>query len=216
MMTSKPVAVTLDVGIIGAGLGGIVAALELKKTGRSFVIFERAQEPGGVWRENIYPGCACDIRSHLYSIAGAPNPEWTTLFATQPEILRYLKDVVMHNELQRFIRVGVEIVSARFLEQQVSWQLTDQHGQEYKVRTVVLAVGSHNRPWKPNFRGAEIFRGELFNSATWNPSVILDGKRVAVIGTGASAAQIVPSVASRSRALSRFSANSSVGSASSR
>jgi cation diffusion facilitator CzcD-associated flavoprotein CzcO len=200
----EPDAATTDVAVIGAGFGGIVAALELKKAGRNFVVFERAEQPGGVWRDNIYPGCACDIQSHLYSIETEPNPDWTTYFASQVEILQYLKDVVRRNGLLRHIRLGVEIASAQFLETEGCWQLTDRNGHDYKARSLIVAIGSHNRPWKPAFPGEKRFSGELFHSSAWNPSVRLDGKRVAVIGTGASAVQIVPRIATSVAQLTVF------------
>lgn len=186
-----------ETGIIGAGFGGILAALELKRAGRnSFAVFERSQEPGGVWRDNTYPGCACDIRSHLYSIATEPNPSWSSDFASQAEILQYLKDVLVRNELQGQIRYGVEIVRARFLEAWGCWQLTDQARKLYHVRTLIFAPGSHNRAVIPAIPGLETFHGEMFHSSAWKPAVALEGRRVAVVGLGASAVQIVPSIAS--------------------
>jgi cation diffusion facilitator CzcD-associated flavoprotein CzcO len=185
-----------EVGIIGAGFGGIIAALHLKRAGRnSFVVFERATEPGGVWRENVYPGCACDIRSHLYSIETQPNPGWSSTFASQPEILQYLKDVLERNGLQGRVRYGVEITAARFLEALACWQLTDQRGGLCYVRTLIVATGSHNRPSTPSIPGQAKFKGEMLHSSAWNSSVTIDKKRVAVIGTGASAIQIVPNIA---------------------
>lgn len=185
-----------EVGIIGAGFGGIIAALQLKRAGRrSFVVFERAMEPGGVWRENVYPGCACDIRSHLYSIATQPNPGWSSSFARQSDILQYLKDVLTRNGLQGSVRYGVEIIAATFLEREGCWQLTDQRGSRCYVRTMIVATGSHNRPSTPSIPGLDTFRGEMFHSSAWNSSVVLAQKRVAVIGTGASAVQIVPNIA---------------------
>ncbi len=185
-----------EVGIVGAGFGGILAALQLKQAGRSsFVVFERASEPGGVWRENVYPGCACDIRSHLYSIATQPNPGWSSSFARQPEILQYLKDVVARNGLQSSLRYGIEITAAEFLEPEGCWRVTDQRGSRCYVRTLIVATGSHNRPLTPSIPGLGTFKGGMFHSSAWNSSVVLAQKRVAVIGTGASAAQIVPNIA---------------------
>lgn len=197
-MLEAPRTVRIDheVGIIGAGFGGILAALQLKQAGRTFLVFERATGPGGVWRENVYPGCACDIRSHLYSIAAQPNPAWSSSFARQPEILQYLKDVVARNDLQTSLRYGVEITAARFLEAEGCWELADKQRSRYYVRTLILAAGSHNRPSTPSIPGRETFRGEMFHSSAWNPSVVLAGKRVAIIGTGASSIQIVPKIAS--------------------
>ena len=189
--------VDYQVGIIGAGFGGIIAGLELKRTGRkSFALFERAPELGGVWRDNIYPGCACDVSSHLYSIASQPNPGWSSLFSPQAEILQYLKDVVSRNHLNDNIHYGVSILEAKFLESEGCWQLRDQHGVRHLVRTLILATGPYSRPSIPSIQGRETFTGALFHSSAWNPSIALKEKRVGVIGTGASAVQIVSSIAS--------------------
>ncbi len=122
--------VNYQIGIVGAGFGGIIAALDLKRSGMaSFVIFERAPEPGGVWRDNVYPGCACDIRSHLYSIESDPNPDWSSSYASQPEIFQYLKDVVRRHDLQRHIRYSATVTEVRFLEEDGCWLITDQTGE---------------------------------------------------------------------------------------
>jgi len=188
--------VDYQIGIVGAGFGGIIAALDLKRSGMaSFVIFERAPEPGGVWRDNVYPGCACDIRSHLYSIESDPNPDWSSSYASQPEIFQYLKDVVRRHDLQRHIRYSATVTEVRFLEEDGCWLITDQNGGTCRVRTVIIATGPQSRPWYPRFKGQETFRGKTFHSSAWDASVVLDGKRVAVVGTGASAIQIVPNIA---------------------
>lgn len=186
-----------QIGIIGAGFGGIIAALELKRTGRnSFAIFERAHELGGVWRDNVYPGCACDVSSHLYSISGQPNPDWSSLFSPQAEIFQYLKDVVARNNLDDYIHYGIAILEAKFLKSEGCWQLTDQTGRRYLVRTLILATGPYSRPSVPSIPGQEAFTGEVFHSSAWNSLVSLKNKKVGVIGTGASAIQIVPNIAS--------------------
>jgi cation diffusion facilitator CzcD-associated flavoprotein CzcO len=196
--------VNYETGIVGAGFGGIIAALELQRTGHgSFVIFERAHEVGGVWRENIYPGCACDVRSHLYSIETQPNPDWTESYASQPEILRYLKDVVRRNRLEEHIRFGANVSQVRFLADDACWEIHDENGDEHgdengsicRVKMLILATGPHSRPRMPSFPGQSRFSGEMFHSAAWAASVKLAGKRVAVVGSGASAVQIVPNIA---------------------
>jgi cation diffusion facilitator CzcD-associated flavoprotein CzcO len=194
--------VNYETGIVGAGFGGIIAALELQRTGhRSFVIFERAHEVGGVWRENVYPGCACDVRSHLYSIETEPNPDWTESYASQPEILRYLKDVVRRNRLEEHIRFGANVSQVRFSEGDADacWEIHDEHGDEdgsiCRVKMLILATGPHSRPRMLSFPGQATFNGDVFHSAAWDASVKLAGKRLAVIGSGASAVQIVPQVA---------------------
>lgn len=185
-----------EVGIVGAGFGGLIAALELRRAGReSFVIFERGDEVGGVWRDNVYPGCVCDVPSHLYSIAARPNPAWSSNFASQAEILEYLKGVSVRDDLRGRIRFGRQIVELRFLVEEACWLVTDQRGDTLRVRAVIIAVGPHSRPRQPLLEGERTFVGGSFHSACWDSSVDLSRKRVAVIGTGASAIQIVPSIA---------------------
>ena len=197
--------VDYEVGVVGAGFGGVLAALELRRAGRSsFALFERASRVGGVWRENIYPGCACDVQSPLYCLAARPNLDWAANFAGQPEILAYLECVIRQDGLDRHIRFDSNIREARFDEVRGSWSLTDQRGQVTRVRVLILAIGSHSRPFTPDFPGMEQFGGALFHSAAWKSSVSLEQKRVAVIGAGASAIQIVPNVALIAGRLSVF------------
>lgn len=185
-----------QVGIIGAGFGGLVAALRLQKEGRnSFVIFERAAEVGGTWRDNVYPGCACDIPSHLYSFADELNPNWSRAFSAQPEILAYMKSVVDKHGLREHIRFNSDITGLRFIEETGLWEVTDRSGKVTHVKMVISATGPLNRPNTPKFDGMEQFQGKVFHSAAWDKSYDLRGKRVAVIGTGASAIQIVPNIA---------------------
>jgi cation diffusion facilitator CzcD-associated flavoprotein CzcO len=198
-------AVNYETGIVGAGFGGIIAALELQRTGhRSFVIFERAREVGGVWRENTYPGCACDVRSHLYSIETQPNPDWTESYASQPEILQYLKDVVRRNLLEAHIRFGANVSEARFSEGDACWEIHEGNGSICRVKMLILATGPHSRPRMPSFPGQSTFSGDMFHSAAWDASVKLAGKRVAVVGSGASAVQIIPNIAAEVSRLDVF------------
>ncbi|WP_262511357.1 flavin-containing monooxygenase [Pontibacter diazotrophicus] len=181
---------------MGAGFAGLVAALRLKKSGRdSFVIFERAAEVGGTWRDNVYPGCACDIASPLYSFADEQNPQWSKLYSEQPEILEYIKNVVVRNNLYPHIRFGSDVVEARFLEDKACWLVTDRQGNSTTVSMLLLGMGPLNRINIPAFPGLEYYQGTYFHSAEWDTSYDIRGKRVAVIGTGASAIQIVPSIA---------------------
>ncbi len=185
-----------EVGIIGAGFGGLAMALRLQKEGReSFVIFERANEVGGTWRDNTYPGCACDVPSHLYSLAAEPNPDWSRAYSQQPEILNYLKNCVDRNNLKPKIRFNSEVVSAVFDKQNGFWKITDQHGESITARLVVSATGPLNRPNIPKIEGIENFKGLAFHSSAWPENLDLRNKNVAVIGTGASVIQIVPSIA---------------------
>jgi len=185
-----------QVGIIGAGFGGMIAALRLKESGRnSFVIFERADEVGGTWRENTYPGCACDVQSNLYSIASEPNPNWSETYSPQPEIWAYMKGVADKHRLRDNIRFNFDVRKAEFVPENGHWKVTDQHGNMVTVRVLIGAIGPLNRPIIPDFEGLKDFQREQFHSARWNHHYDLKGKRVAVIGTGASSIQIVPAIA---------------------
>ena len=185
-----------QVGIVGAGFAGLVAALRLKKSGRnSFVIFERASELGGTWRDNTYPGCACDVASPLYCFSDEPNTNWSRLYSSQPEILNYMKDVVQKNNLDSHIQYNSEIIEASFRKETGTWVVTDSQGRTATVGILILGMGPLNRPNMPNFQGLSDFKGKQFHSSQWDSSYDLTGKRVAVIGTGASAIQIIPSIA---------------------
>ncbi len=191
-----PVTPDYEVGVIGAGFAGLVAGLKLLAAGRtSLAVFERAADVGGVWRDNVYPGCACDIRSHLYSIASHPNPDWRATYAAQSEILAYLRRTAESSGLIRHIRFNAEIVEARFVEAAACWRLTDATGGVHHVRVLVLASGPLNRPAIPGIEGAETFAGTSRHSSAWDATLNLQGKSVAVIGTAASAVQIVPNLA---------------------
>ena len=184
------------VGIVGTGFAGLVAALHLKKKGiESFVMFERAAEIGGTWRDNVYPGCACDVASQLYSFEGEPNPNWSRRYSPQPEILAYMKGVVAKYSLQQHIRFNADIVEALFLEERGCWLVTNRRGNTTTVQVLLLGLGPLNRPSLPQIPGLEEYRGHHFHSSEWDSSYDLKGKRVAVIGTGASAIQIVPNIA---------------------
>lgn len=194
-----------QIGIIGAGIGGLVAALALKRSNReSFVIFERAAEVGGVWRDNTYPGCACDIRSHLYCISESPKADWQSNYASQPEILDYLRDVADAREIYPHIRFNSDIREVAFRDTDGCWEIRDQTGQTTRVAIVILAVGALNRASIPSLPGIERFRGQSWHSSEWDPAIDLTDRRVAVIGTGASAIQIVPNIADDVRSLTVF------------
>lgn len=194
-----------QVGIIGAGFAGLVAALRLKKKGRdSFVVFERAAEVGGTWRDNVYPGCACDVASPLYSFADEPNPDWANLYANQGNILAYLKQVVSRHGLDRYIRFNSDIVKAEFLPQSGCWQLTDAAANTTTVKVLLAALGPLNRPNVPAFNGAKTFEGKVMHTAEWDANYDLTGKTVAVIGTGASAIQLIPHIAPLVKQLTVF------------
>ena len=187
---------TVDVAIIGAGFAGLAAAVRLQQAGKtSFIIFERATAVGGTWRDNTYPGCACDVRSHLYSFSFSPNPGWSRVYSKQPEIQQYLVETVSKFGLTSRIRYSTEIIRTEFSEETGRWMLTDRAGRQSTARAVIGATGPLNRPSIPKIKGLETFGGKAFHSSNWDHSCDLTGKRVAVIGTGASAIQIVPEIA---------------------
>ena len=187
---------TYEVAIIGAGFSGLGAAIKLKMQGsKSFVIFERAKEVGGTWRENTYPGCACDIPSFLYSYSFEPNPNWSSTFSPQEEILDYLKYCVNKYDLDPHINYNTAITKLKFNEDKGNWSIWDNDGNETIARVVISAVGPFNAALIPNIKGKDTFQGESFHSLYWNHDYDLKGKKVAVIGTGASAIQFVPEIA---------------------
>ncbi len=182
--------------VVGAGFGGLGLALQLRRRGeRSFLVLERAAEPGGTWRDNVYPGCACDIPALLYSFSFEPGDVWQRRYPEQPEILGYLKRVANRPELRGHVRYNSALDEARFDEPSATWRLRLGDGSSLVCRTLVLAMGALSRPHVPAIAGAERFTGATFHSAQWDPAVELRGKNVAVVGTGASAIQFVPQIA---------------------
>ena len=185
----------LEVAIVGAGFSGMAAAARLKKEGcESFVILEKADEVGGTWRDNTYPGCACDVKSNLYSYSFAPRSDWSRLYASQPEILQYLKDCSSDLNLRQHIRFNSAVNRAEFDADSGYWSIHIKSGGMIEARVLVMAVGPLNRPSIPEIPGLENFSGPVFHSAQWDHSVDLKNKRVAVVGTGASAIQVVPGI----------------------
>jgi cation diffusion facilitator CzcD-associated flavoprotein CzcO len=182
--------------IVGAGFAGLCMAIRLKMAGLDdFVIVEQADEIGGTWRDNRYPGAACDVESHLYSFSFEPNPNWTRTFASQPEILRYLLHCTEKFGVRPHIRFGTKIVRAEFDEGSGQWALETARGETIRARAMVLCCGGLSRPAMPEIAGIEAFEGSLMHSARWDDTASLEGKSVAVIGTGASAIQVVPAIA---------------------
>lgn len=193
------------IAIIGAGFAGIGSAIRLLQAGiGSFTIFERAGEIGGTWRDNTYPGAACDVPSHAYSLSFEPHPGWTRKFSPAEEIQAYLLRLVEKWGLRAHLRLGTEIVEARFDEAAGAWTLTTGAGETVRARVVISAVGGLVDPALPEIKGLESFAGEIFHTARWNHDYELTGKRVAVIGTGASAVQVVPAIAGQVERLTVF------------
>ena len=184
--------------IVGTGFSGLGVAIALKQAGiDEFTILEQADRVGGTWRDNHYPGAACDVQSHLYSFSFEPNPEWSRMFAPQAEILAYLDRCADKYDLRRHIRFGTAVTRATFDERAGLWTVETQRGASLKARTLVSGCGPLSRPALPDIPGLATFAGKTFHSARWDHSFALEGKTVAIIGTGASAIQIVPAIAPR-------------------
>jgi cation diffusion facilitator CzcD-associated flavoprotein CzcO len=181
--------------IIGAGFGGIGTAIELTSHGFDDVtVLEKADHPGGVWRDNTYPNAACDVPSSLYSWSFAPNPQWARRYAGQADILDYIDRVVDERGLRSRIRTGVEVTAASYDGATATWHVETSTGESFEAEFLVSAVGQLSRPVTPKIPGAATFVGPAFHSARWDHSVDLTGKRIAVLGTGASAIQFVPGI----------------------
>jgi cation diffusion facilitator CzcD-associated flavoprotein CzcO len=180
--------------IIGAGISGIGMGARLLDAGiDDFVICERNDSLGGTWFEHTYPGCACDVPTHLYSYSFARNPNWSRLFPRQDEILDYVRDVAAKHGVVPHVRFGCELVEARWEERAARWRLTTSGG-DLTADVLVSAVGGTSEPMAPEIPGLSSFRGATFHSARWNHDHDLDGERVAVIGTGPATAQFVPHI----------------------
>ncbi|HEY3992794.1 MAG TPA: NAD(P)/FAD-dependent oxidoreductase [Ktedonobacteraceae bacterium] len=182
------------VAILGTGFAGLGMAIQLKQHGSTdFVVLEKAADVGGTWRDNTYPGCACDVQSHLYSFSFAPNPRWSHMYSSQPEIWAYLRDCTERFGMRPFIRWNSEIVDAHWNEEEQRWLITTTQGQ-LTANVLILGNGPLSEPSLPAIPGIEQFAGTLFHSARWRHDYDLTGKRVAVIGTGASSIQFVPRI----------------------
>lgn len=197
-MTAKATIVenNFPIVIVGTGFSGIAMAVMLQKAGiDSFTLLEKAQDIGGTWRDNTYPGAACDVPSHLYSFSFEPKNDWSRAFSPQAEIKSYLDHCVDKYHIREKIRFGCEVTGAEFDEPTGTWTVTfKEKGRNKKLtaRAFILGNGALSTPADPDIKGLKEFKGEMFHSARWNHNVDLAGKKVAVIGTGASAIQIIP------------------------
>ncbi|MEU2041346.1 flavin-containing monooxygenase [Nocardia niwae] len=181
--------------IIGSGFAGLGLAIRLAQQGRNdFLVLERGSDVGGTWRDNTYPGAACDVPSHLYSYSFALNPDWSRSFSRQGEIQRYIEDVSKRYDVRDKHIFDCDVTSARWNNETARWDIESTKGR-FTADTVVSAVGALCEPALPDIKGINEFEGEIFHSARWNHDADLTGKRVAIIGTGASAIQIVPAIA---------------------
>ncbi|SDO82052.1 Predicted flavoprotein CzcO associated with the cation diffusion facilitator CzcD [Microbacterium testaceum StLB037] len=185
----------IDTVVVGAGFAGLAMVGALRRAGRDDVIvLERAADVGGTWRDNTYPGVACDVPAHLYSLAAHPNAGWSRTFAPGGEIQDYLRDVADREELGDKLRLRTPMLGAAWDVETSVWHI-DTGAEELVARSLVLACGRLTEPFVPSIPGLESFAGPLFHSARWNHDIDLTGKRVAVVGTGASAVQLVPELA---------------------
>ena len=190
--------------IVGTGFSGLGMAIRLLEDGeRDFVLLERAGEVGGTWRDNTYPGCRCDVPSHLYSFSFAPNPSWSSTFSPQPEILDYLRDVARRFGVMPHVRLHTELESAEWDDAGSCWRLETSQGS-MAAEVLVCAQGPLSEPKLPDVPGIDSFEGAAFHSAQWDHGHDLGGERVAVVGTGASAIQFVPEIQPRVERLHVF------------
>jgi cation diffusion facilitator CzcD-associated flavoprotein CzcO len=195
----------LSVAIVGAGFGGIATAIELKRHGIDDIrILERAPQLGGTWFYNSYPGAACDVPSHLYSFSFAQRRDWSRLCSPQAEIESYLQGVARTHDVERHIECNRKVTSCAWDEREARWRIEFADGERCEADALVLATGQLNQPAHPSIEGIDSFAGHSFHSARWDHSYSLTGKRVAVVGTGASAVQFVPEVAEQAARLTVF------------
>ncbi len=186
----------VDIAVIGSGFSGLGMAIRLRQSGLTdFAVYEKADSVGGTWRDNHYPGCACDVQSHLYSFSFAPNPRWSRMFAPQPEIRAYLEHCTDRFGLRPHLRLSHELRRAVWDEPGGHWHLEMADGKRVCARVLVAGMGGLSRPSYPDIPGLDTFAGECFHSQQWKHDYAFAGKKVAVIGTGASAIQFVPQVA---------------------
>ncbi len=194
-----------EVAIVGSGFSGLCMAIRLKQAKRdSFVVLERADDVGGTWRDNHYPGCACDVPSHLYSFSFEPNPSWSRTYAPQAEIQAYLKRCAEKYGVMAHVRFGTPALRAELDEAGMFWRVALPGGRTITARHLVLGIGALSRPAYPKLVGLERFGGKTFHSAAWDHTYDLEGKTVGVIGTGASAIQFVPRIVRQVKQLHLF------------
>lgn len=183
------------VAILGAGMSGLCIAHKLKQAGYADItLFEKSEGVGGTWRDNSYPGCGCDVPSHLYSFSFDLNPDWDYKWSLQPQILKYFEDFAEKNGIVEHCRFNTEVSNCRYSEEDATWTVTLADGTAETFDVVVSGLGQLNIPYTPDFKGKDTFKGPSFHSARWDHSVDLSGKTVCVIGNGPSAVQFIPEV----------------------
>lgn len=189
--------------VVGAGMAGILSAVKLQEAGfTDFAVYEKADRLGGTWRENTYPGVACDVPSHLYSYSFAPNPEWSHVFSPGGEIRGYLESVARRYDVEKRIRYGAEVTRMEFSGGR--WRIETADGKSDVADFVIAATGVLHHPSYPDIAGLDAFEGAVFHSARWDHSVPLDARRVGIVGTGSTAVQITSAVVDRVRELHLF------------
>jgi cation diffusion facilitator CzcD-associated flavoprotein CzcO len=189
--------------IIGSGISGVLMAIRLREQGyRNIIILEKADKMGGTWRDNVYPGVACDVAAHLYSYSFARNPDWRTRYAQGPDIWRYHHDVARRYGVLPLIRCNQEVTRAEFGNG--AWRLTTSDGTEYHADIVIAAAGRLHHPVIPDIAGADSFAGPQFHTARWDSSVDWRGQRIGLIGTGSTATQVITRLAGQVPALKVF------------
>lgn len=185
-----------QVAIIGAGFGGLAMAIRLlQRNIHNFVILEKSNEVGGTWRENQYPGAACDVQSHLYSLSFAPKTDWSKRYAEAPEIFQYIQDVVQQFNLREYCQFNSEVVHTEYHEKDCAWHVALKDGRQLSCQYLVFASGPLHVPQIPHIQGIEKFQGKVFHSSQWDHQYNLNSKVVASIGTGGSAIQYIPEIA---------------------
>lgn len=190
------------IAIIGAGFGGLAMAIRLLESNiQDFIILEKASEIGGTWRENQYPGAACDVQSHLYSLSFSPKTDWSKRYAEAPEIYQYMQTLTTQHQLQSYIRFNTEVSSARYLENKCIWELKLNQTEILTAQFVIFASGPLHVPQIPYIAGIEKFTGKVFHSSQWDHNYDLNNKNVASIGTGGSAIQYIPEIAEKVKQL---------------
>lgn len=194
-----------DYIIIGAGFSGICMAIKLKQTGlNNFIILERNPQLGGTWYDNHYPGAACDVQSHLYSFSFEPKADWSRMFGPQQEILQYMEHCTEKYGINSHFQFNTSVSSTVFNDDTSTWTITDNKGNTYTANAVIGCSGGLSQPAMPHIKGIDTFKGKTFHSAKWDNTYDLKGKNIAIIGTGASAIQIVPAVAEEVKELFLF------------
>src|SRR5688572_24727744 len=196
MATEKQHVVHPRIVVIGAGMAGILTAIQLRRHGYDdFVVYEKADRLGGTWRENTYPGLACDVPAHLYTYSFEPNPDWSQTFAPGPEIQAYFERVAEKYDVVHTMRFGEEIPRCEFRDGR--WHLRTSTGREEVADVIIAATGVLHHPNVADIPGRDTFAGPCFHSARWDHSAPIDGKRVGVVGTGSTAIQITSALVDR-------------------